>query len=127
MEAIRDLQKEGYQISLDGENIKCRKLEGANPDPVKINQLFSEIRNKKAEALMYLKKRFIYDRHLQDAIARLNEAGLNIMKASDLDREQALDLEIELTKAANERDIDQFIKLVDVWKSIFLKGNTVTN
>ena len=64
MEAIIELQREGYQISSDGKSIKCRKLEGANPDPAKVNQFLSEIRNKKAEAIKYLRARFNYDRIL---------------------------------------------------------------
>ena len=54
MQAIIELQKEGYQVSLDGENIRCQKMEGANPDPEKVHLLFKKIRENKAQAVKFL-------------------------------------------------------------------------
>ena len=126
MQAIRELEDEGYSISLIGNDIMCQKKERANPDPVKVGHLLTAVKEKKGEAIEYLKKRFCYDRHLEDAIERLNHLGARCTATSSDGRKRAYDLEIQLTMAANGGDIEKFMKLVDEWESIFVRGNTVT-
>ena len=65
MEAIKQLEREGYQVQLTGENIKCRKMENVNPDPHKVYELLEEIKKHKAEAIEYL-RRFEYDAHIRE-------------------------------------------------------------
>ena len=84
MEAIRGLEGEGYSISLIGNDIRCQKKERANPDPVKVGHLLTALKEKKGEAIEYLKKRFCYDRHLEDAIERLNHLGARCMAEKGL-------------------------------------------
>ena len=120
MQAIRELEASGYEVSVDGDEIVCRKRLGATPDPFKVRPLFQELKNRKPEALSYLKKQFVFDRHLQDAIERLNKAGIDMNLVLPANRKRSLALELEITVAANTGDVERFTKLVREWTRILM-------
>jgi len=57
MKAVVELEREGYQVSLEGDRVQAERKVGFSPGvgPVKI--LLQEIRERKAEAVGYLKQR----------------------------------------------------------------------
>lgn len=57
MKAIIELERQGYKVSMDGDKIQVERKAGFSPGvgPVKI--LLQEIRERKAEAIRYLKHR----------------------------------------------------------------------
>jgi hypothetical protein len=69
-----------------------------------------------------LKMHFDYDRHLQEAIAALNEAGVNMNLVPKQGQRRTSDLEIEISKAAKACDTERFTGLVQEWKGILMKG-----
>ena len=63
-----------------------------------------------------------YDRFMENAIQILNGAGVNLMDFSEIDRSRTLDLELEITKAANSGDTDRFLTSLDAWRYILMGG-----
>lgn len=57
MEAIRQLEEEGYSLSLNGDKIQAKKKVGFAPDANKVELLLDKIRAHKTEAIAYLKLR----------------------------------------------------------------------
>lgn len=55
MKAIRKLEAEGYQFSLDGDQIHYKIIDGKQPDKMKASGLLKEIRDRKSEAIAFLK------------------------------------------------------------------------
>ena len=120
MEAIRGLEGEGYSISLIGNDIRCQKKERANPDPVKVQQLLQEIRNRKVEAVRYLKGHPLdYDEDIRAVIAEFNSRGICMMDVPETMRKKALRLEEEMTKTANQGNRDKFLKALRQWRNCF--------
>ncbi len=57
MEAIRQLEGQGYSLSLNGDKIQAKKKVGFAPDANKVVLLLDEIRAHKSEAIAYQKLR----------------------------------------------------------------------
>jgi len=55
MEAIRELQSEGYRFTLEGDQIHYTITEGRTPDKEKVVRLFAELKEHKTEAVALLK------------------------------------------------------------------------
>ena len=120
MEAIKALEEEGYRVSLIGEDIRCQKSDRANPDPVKVQQLLQEIRNRKVEAIRYLRGQHLdYDEHIRAVIAEFNSCGIRMMDIPEPMRKRALNLEEQMTQAANQGHQEQFLKLLKQWRACF--------
>ena len=120
MQAIRELEYEGYRVSLIGENIRCKKIEGVNSDPVKVQQLLQEIRNRKVEAIRYLRGQHLdYDEQIQAVIAEFNSCGIRMMDIPEPMRKKALNLEEQMTQAANRGDRDGFLQVLKQWRQCF--------
>ena len=119
MAAIRELQAEGYEVSLNGEDIKCRKLEGANPNSTKVQHLLKEIKDRKAEAIHFLRKHYSYDRQIQAVIAELNFQGIRMSDVPEPMRKKALFLEERMTRAANTDRREEFETLLHQWRRCF--------
>ena len=54
-----------------------------------------------------------YDKHIANTIHILNLAEVNIMEISENGRKRSLDLEFEITEAANKEDTEKFFSLLD--------------
>lgn len=57
MKAVIELEREGYSISLKGDKIQVERKVGFSPDAGPVKILLQEIREKKAEAVWFLKQR----------------------------------------------------------------------
>jgi len=57
MDAIRQIEKEGYSVTLESEKIQIRKKLGFAPDANRVSLLLDQIRAHKSEAIVYLKLR----------------------------------------------------------------------
>ena len=55
MEVLEQLLSYGYQVFLDGENIKYHKKEDISPDPDEIQLLLHKLQDHKNEAIEFLK------------------------------------------------------------------------
>jgi len=55
MDIIREFKKCGYQLSLEGKNIRYRKVKETNLDPEKVLELLEELKNRKPEVVQFLK------------------------------------------------------------------------
>ena len=102
MQAIRLLQKEGYDISLDGENIRCLKIPGKNPNPNRVNRLLNEIKKKKNEAVSFLKI-------CEPVITDFNKRIINMMDIPEITRKRALNLQQKMTFSVNNGQKDEFL------------------
>lgn len=119
MEAIKQLRNEGYQVFLVGEDIRCEKMGGVNPDPFKIRKLFDEIKRHKSEAVRYLKEHSVFNKHIEAIIAEFNSHGICMMDVPEATRKRAFKLEAELNDAANREDQEEFLKLLMQWRKCF--------
>ena len=63
-----------------------------------------------------------YDKHIANTIHILNLAEVNLMEISENGRKRSLDLEFEITEAANKGDTEKFFKLLDEWRDILMGG-----
>jgi len=63
-----------------------------------------------------------YDKHISDTIHVLNLAEVIVMEISEADRSTSLDLEQEMTEAANRGDTENFFDLLAEWKCILMQG-----
>ena len=63
-----------------------------------------------------------YDKHIANTIHILNLAEVNIMEISENGRKRSLDLEFEITEAANKEDTEKFFSLLDEWRDILMGG-----
>lgn len=63
-----------------------------------------------------------YDKHIANTIHVLNLAEVNIMEISENGRKRSLDLEFEITEAANNGDSEKFFRLLDEWREILMGG-----
>ena len=59
-----------------------------------------------------------YDLFMGNAIQILNLAGVDLMDVSEMDRSRTLDLELEITEAANSGDTEKFLASLDEWRFI---------
>ena len=59
MRAIREIEKEGYSLSLEGNRIQARKKKGFSPDIGKIKDLLNQIKAHKGQVISYLNRRKI--------------------------------------------------------------------
>jgi hypothetical protein len=57
MDAIREIEKEGYLVTLQSGNIQIRKKLGFAPDANRVSLLLDQIRAHKSDAIAYLKLR----------------------------------------------------------------------
>ena len=57
MKAAIELERQGYSISLDGDKIQMERKIGFSPDAGSVKILLQEIKEKKPEAVRYLKQR----------------------------------------------------------------------
>jgi len=57
MDAISQIEHEGYSVTLNVDKIQLKRKAGFVPDVKKVNLLLDEIRAHKAEAMVYLKIR----------------------------------------------------------------------
>ena len=73
-----------------------------------------------AEELNAPEEAFDFDGYICQAIAELNDAGVDATRSSQSDRGRVLALEKEITEAANRKDSRAYVALVDEWKGIFL-------
>ncbi len=62
-----------------------------------------------------------HDRYIEDAIHILNVAEINLMEISEADRRRTLDLELEMTEAADNGDTERFFNLLYGWKCILMR------
>jgi hypothetical protein len=117
MEAIRLLQREGYELSLDGENIRCLKKRGRAPNPEKVRTLLREIKLNKSEAVNFLKKICLHDEKSQGVINNLNRHCIHLMiDMPESTRKGSLRLEEEITLALNSGRTETFRSLLEQWK-----------
>ena len=63
-----------------------------------------------------------YEKHIANTIHILNLAEVNIMEISERGRKRSLDLEFEITEAANKGDTEKFFRLLDEWRGILMGG-----
>ena len=54
MEAVKELQAEGYSFSVEGNNIRYRLRAGIEPEKEKVSLLLAELKAHKAEAIHFL-------------------------------------------------------------------------
>ena len=57
MKAVIELEREGYSVSLKGERVQVERKAGFSPDAEPVKILLQEIKEKKPEAVRYLKQR----------------------------------------------------------------------
>ena len=55
MDLIKQLEAQGYQITLEGQNIRCHLVDKDRPDRMKVQRLIEELKQRKSEAIEYLK------------------------------------------------------------------------
>ena len=55
IEAIRELQAEGYTLTVDGDTIRYRLRDGIEPQKKKVARLLVELKAHKTEAVSYLR------------------------------------------------------------------------
>jgi hypothetical protein len=58
MDVIKQLEAQGYQLTIEGQNIRCRLVEKAAPDKVRVQRLIEELKQRKFEVIEYLKAKF---------------------------------------------------------------------
>ena len=63
-----------------------------------------------------------YEKHIKNTIHILNLEEVNIMEISENGRKRSLDLEFEITEAANHADSEKFFRLLDEWRNILMGG-----
>ncbi len=63
-----------------------------------------------------------YEKQIANTIHILNLAEVNIMAISEDGRKRSLDLEFEITEAANKEDTEKFFSLLDEWRDILMGG-----
>ena len=63
-----------------------------------------------------------YEKHIANTIHILNLAEVNLMEISENGRKRSLDLEFEITEAANSEDSEKFFNLLDEWRGILMGG-----
>ena len=56
MKAIREIEQEGYSVSLEGNRIQARKKAGYFPDVGNVKEILGHIKAHKGQAITYLKK-----------------------------------------------------------------------
>ena len=61
-----------------------------------------------------------YDLFMGNTIRILNLAGVDLMDIPERDRCRTLDLEQEITVAANNGDTERFMTSLDEWRSILM-------
>lgn len=57
MKAVIELERQGYSVSLKGESLQVERKVGFSPDAGSVKILIQEIKEKKAEAIRFLKQR----------------------------------------------------------------------
>lgn len=57
MKAVIELERQGYSVSLKGECVQVERKVGFSPDAGSVKILLQEIKEKKSEAVRYLKQR----------------------------------------------------------------------
>ena len=57
MKAAIELERQGYSVSLQGDRIQMERKVGFSPNVGSVNILLPEIKERKAEAVRYLKQR----------------------------------------------------------------------
>ena len=68
-------------------------------------------------------EKFDYDEHISEVIKQLNEAGgASLMRLGKTDRHTTFKLEEQMTEFANRKDARSFVRCVNKWKEIILKG-----
>lgn len=63
-----------------------------------------------------------YEKHIKNTIYILNLAEINLMEISEKGRKRSLDLEFEITEAANNGNSEKFFRLLDEWRDILMGG-----
>jgi hypothetical protein len=58
MDLVKQLEAQGYQLTLEGQNIRCRLVDRAKPNAEKVQTLLEELKRRKVEAIKYLKAKF---------------------------------------------------------------------
>jgi hypothetical protein len=61
-----------------------------------------------------------YNKHIANTIHILNLAEVNIMEISESGRKRSLNLEFEITEAANRGETEKFFRLLDEWRGILM-------
>ncbi len=57
MKAVFELEREGYSVSLDGDKIRMERKVGFSPGVGSVKILLQKIKEKKPDAIRYLKQR----------------------------------------------------------------------
>ncbi len=63
-----------------------------------------------------------YDKHIADAIHIFDLAEINLKEISKADRSRTLNLELQMTAAANREDTEKFFGFLEEWRCILLSG-----
>ena len=63
-----------------------------------------------------------YDEYIENTVHILDLAEVDFMEISKADRRRTLELELEMTEAADNQDTAKFLMLLDQWRSIFMRG-----
>jgi hypothetical protein len=117
MKAVIELERQGYQISLQGERLAIKKLAGAAPDAEKVNGLLQQVREGKAEAIEYLRS---FEREIDLVVGELNKAwsasGCEMEDIPQERRDRALELEEDMTQAANAGDYQKARDALEQWR-----------
>jgi hypothetical protein len=99
------------------------RLRFTGPKGIMTSELRGKIAHQKKEVIEYLQKEF-FDSFIQGAITQLNEAGLDLMKLPTEIRSASLNMEFELTEAANQGDVKAFKERVIRWRDMLLETRT---
>jgi len=59
MKAVREIEKQGYSLNLEDGRIQARRKIGFSPDAETVKIVLQEIKEKKSEAVRFLKQRRI--------------------------------------------------------------------
>ena len=63
-----------------------------------------------------------YDKHIRMAVQALDSAEVDLMGIPEYERRRALQLELEMTRACNRGDEEQFFRSLEQWRTLLLRG-----
>jgi len=121
MNAIRQLEKEGYRVSLQGDKVVLKRVAGSVPDKQAVEMLTCIIRHNKTEAVVYLRS---FEREVDVVVSQINkalESSWTVM--DDIPQEakdKALKLDARMTASANAGHYAEARDALEKWRDCWM-------
>ncbi|MDZ7699502.1 MAG: hypothetical protein U5R49_22045 [Deltaproteobacteria bacterium] len=125
MKAVRELERQGYHIELQGDRIRMEIKAGFAPDAERVQVLLQEIRGRKPEAVDFLRRREdVFQVEVDKAVSQVNElwdrSGCRMLGVPQSTRDKAFHLEGRITEAANAGDYPKARDALERWRGCWV-------